>query len=221
MTPPFSAHLNRWAARIDARTVRERALMFITLMVVIYAFAATVVFAPLQKEHSDLRQLVVDRSAETESLNTKLQNDVTQQSGKKLAITTRLKELQQQLGVLESSGVKLNKQTVPPKEMIRLVTQLLRANPKLRWIEMESLKPTLMDEKPVAEFANESAIFKHGMRVRFSGEYRDIVEYLRALEALPWTMFWGELVLEVDQPPRSTVSVVIYTLSSHDAWIGG
>lgn len=221
MTTALRTRLHHWADVVNARTVRERALLFLTLMVVVYGFAVTVVFAPLQKEHSRLRQIVEDRSAEVAALNAQLQNDATRQSSEILARTVRLDELKTQLREIERSGAKLNKQLVPPKEMIRLVTQLLNGNPRLRWIEMESLKPTVMTESQAAELADGAVIYKHGMRVRFSGEYRDIVEYLRTLEALPWTLFWGDVALEVDQPPRSTVSVLIYTLSTQDTWIGG
>lgn len=221
MTAALRIRLHQWADAVNARTVRERALLFLTLMVVVYGFAVTVVFAPLQQEHRRLRQLVEDRSAEVAALNAQLQNDATRQSGEILARTARLDELKTELREIERSGAKLNKQLVPPKEMIRLVTQLLNGNPRLRWIEMESLKPSVVTESQTAESPGGGTIYKHGMRVRFSGEYRDIVEYLRTLEALPWTLFWGDVALEVDQPPRSTVSVVIYTLSTQDAWIGG
>lgn len=221
MNSVLRTRVNAWATFVNARTVRERALMFLTLMAVVYAFAVAVIFAPLQREQNGLRQTVLDRSAEIEALNTKLQQDLARQGSDKLAQTARLDELQKQLHALETSSPKQKRQMVPPKEMVRLVTQLLQANPKLRWIEMESLKPAPMEGDHGVAGAERSVIYKHGLRMRFSGEYRDIVDYLRTLEALPWAIFWGEIALEVDAPPRSTVSVVIYTLSAHETWIGG
>jgi MSHA biogenesis protein MshJ len=58
------------------------------------------------------------------------------------------------------------------------------------------------------------------MRVELKGRYFDIVEYLKALEGLPWKVFWGEVSLESDKYPISKVSLVIYTLSRYPGWIG-
>lgn len=221
MITELKTRLNTWATFVDARTVRERALMFLTLVVVVYVFAAAVVFAPLQREQEELRQIYNDRSAQVAALNTKLQQDLDRQGSEKLANIARLDELQKQLQALEKAGQKLKRQMVPPKEMVRMVSQLLQANPRLRWLGMESLQPTRIEGNSATADAERGVIYKHGLRMQFSGEFRDIVEYLRTLEALPWAIFWGDMSLDVDTPPRSTVTVVIYTLSAQEPWIGG
>nr|NIO43188.1 hypothetical protein [Burkholderiales bacterium] len=54
----------------------------------------------------------------------------------------------------------------------------------------------------------------------FTGRYLDIVDYLKTLEALPWKMFWGEAKLETEKYPRSRFTLVVYTLSLREGWIG-
>jgi len=63
-------------------------------------------------------------------------------------------------------------------------------------------------------------MYKHGLRIQLSGQYPDILRYLGALEALPWKVFWGEVQLQTEKYPVSRVTLVIYTLSLDEAWIG-
>jgi len=65
-----------------------------------------------------------------------------------------------------------------------------------------------------------TALYRHGMRATFEGAYLDILDYLRALEALPWRFLWGEVSLEVPRYPIARVTLTVYSLSLDDAWIG-
>jgi MSHA biogenesis protein MshJ len=63
-------------------------------------------------------------------------------------------------------------------------------------------------------------VYKHGMNIEVTGGYLDILHYLKSLEALPWKVFWGKVSLKTENHPDSRVSLLIYTLSTHEAWIG-
>ena len=63
-------------------------------------------------------------------------------------------------------------------------------------------------------------VYKHGMRVELRGGYMDILRYLKSLEALPWKVFWGQAVLKTEKYPDSRLDLLIYTLSTHEGWIG-
>jgi MSHA biogenesis protein MshJ len=58
------------------------------------------------------------------------------------------------------------------------------------------------------------------MNIEIKGGYLDILRYLKSLEALPWKVFWGKVTLKTEKYPDSRASVLIYTLSTREAWIG-
>jgi MSHA biogenesis protein MshJ len=46
------------------------------------------------------------------------------------------------------------------------------------------------------------------------------VRYLQALEGLDWQVLWDEVHLEAEAYPVSRLTVVIYTLSTEQVWLG-
>jgi hypothetical protein len=47
-----------------------------------------------------------------------------------------------------------------------------------------------------------------------------VTAYLEALEALPYGFFWDRVSLDATQFPKITGSLVVYTVSLRQEWIG-
>jgi len=62
--------------------------------------------------------------------------------------------------------------------------------------------------------------YRHGIRIRFAGSYLATIAYLQALEAMPWGFFWDRVELETRDFPRVEGSIVVYTVSLEEGWIG-
>lgn len=210
----------QWAERIDERSLRERGLLFLSVMVAIYVAASSLLFAPLHKEQVLLEQQLKDKRAEVDVFNTKIQGYVAQAGQGEKDQRARLQALQAQLRGLDNSVGQMNKRLVPPKEMAHLVEEVLRSHRELQLLKIESLPANPLTDKVASKELGEGTIYKHGMRIQFRGGYGDIVRYLRELESLPWRMYWGEISLVSDQYPQSTVTLTLYTLSLDEAWIG-
>ena len=61
--------------------------------------------------------------------------------------------------------------------------------------------------------------YRHGFRIRFVGSYLKTIDYLHALEALPWRFFWDAVEIDVKDHPEAEGSIVVYTLSLDRSWI--
>ena len=70
------------------------------------------------------------------------------------------------------------------------------------------------------EEAEQLGIYRHGLQIEFKGSYLSTLEYLKALDALPWNFYWDVLELNVDKYPVSTIVITVHTLSFHEGWIG-
>lgn len=62
-------------------------------------------------------------------------------------------------------------------------------------------------------------VYKHGVELVIEGNYADLYAWLEQLEAAPQKMLWGEVRLQVEEHPRTVLSLTVFTLSSDKAWL--
>jgi MSHA biogenesis protein MshJ len=207
-----------FANRIDAMSLRERALIFITLLVALYFLAVNVLFGPLNAERDRLQQQVSQKRQETQALELQVQALVGTGEHPDAAKRKKLEALREGLKTMDTDLVRVTAGLVPPKEMTRLIEQMLLKNRGLQVMRVESIPATPLLEGGAG--VTGTMVYKHGMHVEVKGGYLEILRYLKSLEALPWKVFWGKATLKTEKYPDSRVSLVIYTLSTHEAWIG-
>lgn len=63
------------------------------------------------------------------------------------------------------------------------------------------------------------AVYKHGVEIVVQGGYLDMVRYMAELEAMPWQLFWGQAKLNVDEYPKATLTLTLFTLSLDKTWL--
>ena len=219
---PFSqlkTQMKSFADRIDAMSIRERGLIFITVMVVLYVFACKVLFGPVHLEKDRLQKLVDQKHEETKLLELQIQGMLGGGSqDPDAAKRERLAAIEQSLKNIDTALSQVTSGLVPPKEMARMVEQMLLKNRGLQVIKVESLPAApLLEGAPAA---SGPMVYKHGMRIELKGSYLDILRYLKSLETMPWKVFWGQATLDAEKSPVSKLNLLIYTLSTHEAWIG-
>jgi MSHA biogenesis protein MshJ len=219
MDAAIKLQLKKIAERIDEMLLRERAMLFIVVMGVLYAFASMVFFAPLQVEQARLGKELKSKRDQMQVFDKQIQA-IVEENSKGGGQRSRVSILREKLGSLDASLTGITQGLVPPKEMARLVEQVLKRNRALEVIRVENLPPApLLDAKDGIK-TTQQIVYKHGLRIQFKGRYTDIVNYLRALESLPWKVFWGEISLQTEAYPFSTITLVVYTLSLQQGWIG-
>ncbi len=245
MTSGWRQSVKRYADRIDALSLRERALVFVGILVVPIVIAVNFLFMPLRNEQLRLEQQIASRLHQARELDA--------QGNALLALRTdhpdaaaqaQIALLKQQLRTNRGTLSIITHGLVGPKQMARLVHEVLAKNGALQLVSIENLPPLPLGGSGIASQAKAAApgpaaaqppaspgaslagaatgpvLYLHGMRVVLKGRYVDIVRYLQALQALRWKMFWGRLDLKVQHYPVSEVTLVIYTLGFNRAWIG-
>ncbi len=218
----------RWAGRIDALTLRERVSVFLVVVAVsVFAFQHWVL-DPLGDRRTALdRDLAaaLERSrglqAAFEALGRQFAGDPNGE------LRVRLERLEAELRGLEA---RLGRETVglvDPRQMRRLVRDVLAAHENVELLELASLarQPLRREGRGAggdkgAQGQARPVFYRHGLRLRVRGRYLDLARYLLALEALPWRVYWERLVLDADDAPRVVLEVQLGTLSRQPAWIG-
>lgn len=218
--------------RVDAFSLRERALMFISILVVLYLVAANLVFAPLATEQERLRKQLANTRDQIQLQERQIQIIAGDDTADGQSRQARVTALRDQLRSTDEALARATTGLVPSREMARLVERMLAKNPRLVLTKVESLPPSPLFANAVqgdsvavgvgtasTATAAVSGVYKHGMRIELSGRYLDILRYLKALEELPWKIFWAEIALETDAYPTSRLTLLIHTLSFQEGWI--
>jgi MSHA biogenesis protein MshJ len=208
------------AARIDALSLRERAILFVTLLAVLFLIADNLVFPGVRAEHRRLSAEVgakVEQMRAMNSAHAALAVEAAEDPA--AAHARRVAALEARLAAVEGPATELVASLVSPQEMPRLVRQMLARNRGLTVVKVENLPAAPLTAQPAGAAAAPAAVYKHGMRIELRGQYLDMIRYLQDLEGMSWKVLWGEARLDSDGSV-STLSLLFYTLSLDKAWIG-
>jgi len=63
-------------------------------------------------------------------------------------------------------------------------------------------------------------LFRHGIKIKLSGRYFQLRDYLKQLEDMPWQFFWHSFDYNVVEYPNSELEIEIYSLSTNQEFIG-
>jgi MSHA biogenesis protein MshJ len=226
--------LKRAQEWLNQRPPRERGAIIAAGLAVVAYILYMFLLAPQNGEQNRLREKAQELQQQTDLLRKQV-SEIQQSYGQTVDASgqARLEALRAQLKATDPALAEVARALVSPKEMASLVEQALRQNRALEVVSIENLPATPLTESlpapadaagtgtPAPEAAAaEGGFYKHGMAIEVRGRYTDIVSYLRALENLPWKVFWGQVTLVAEDYPKSRVRLVVYTLSLDPKWIG-
>ena len=225
----------RLEAKIDAMSLRERAMAFAIAALGLVTLINTVMLDPLLRLQKQYSQQVTQDQQQIAALQAEIQLRVASHAMDPDAQNkVRLQNLKQQSAALRGDLMGMQKGLVSPDKMAALLEDLLRKNGKLHLMSLKTLPVTLLtepvepadqpsakkvvsnatDDKPAGE-----AVYKHGVEIVVQGSYLDMLGYLAELEAMPWQLFWAKAKLKADTYPSSTLTLTLFTLSLDKRWL--
>lgn len=215
----MKAFLKRYADRVDNATLRERALIFICLALVLVFLVNAVLIDPLRArqkalgaESEKLQQELVGLQAGLQGMLKGGSQDIDS------ANRARQAAAREALARANSRLAQEQRRFTPSDRMRGVLAEMLERNKRLTLVDLKTL--------PVAPLATASAtpggnpgLFRHGIELTVSGRYADLYEYLRMLERLPTQLYWGNAELAVTEYPSVTLKLTLYTVSFDRAWL--
>ncbi len=214
----------RWSQlleRIDALELRERALLFITVLFGFGMLWQQLLLGPMEMEQKQMLARIDKLHQEVDTLDREHQAIIARANLDPDAENrTLLARYQGRDAELEGRILESVAGLIEPRQMARVVEQVLEGRRNLTLVSARSLPATPLLELPEEESVEGEGIFRHGLRLRLEGDYLAALDYLRALEALPWALKWDAVEVEMQQYPRALITITVYTLSLEEDWLG-
>jgi MSHA biogenesis protein MshJ len=159
------------------------------------------------------------------------------------SLKTQQSSLENELGQLDQSEA-LDPDAAARRQLDRLDAEIAGVDEKLRLNTLQILTPDqarsvlrdvidniqgirflgIRTEPPVTlvNTAPEDlpTLFRHGLVIDLEGEYLSMLDYTRALEALPWSFYWLGLEVDAYEPGPRRFRLHLYTVSLRKEWIG-
>jgi MSHA biogenesis protein MshJ len=228
----------RIANKIDALSLRDRAILFLIISALAVMFVNTLVLDPQFAKQKLLSEKI--KRDETQISNYRLESEQLQlavQFDPDSATKNRLLELTALLQSADLDVAKLQKNLVKPEQMDHLLEGILKRSKGLQLISMESLpvsnlmakaeskiessassNPQSIPEQS-ASTAFEHGVYKHEVELVLEGKYLDMLAYMQALESMPQQLYWSESEMQVLDYPKARLRLRLFTLSLDKSWL--
>jgi MSHA biogenesis protein MshJ len=240
--------LQQWiklSTKLDAMTLRERAMVFAAVVAAVLFLLYTVSVEPLLNKQKTLRLQVKQQQNQIGGIDSEIaamaQGFVVDPDA---ATREKLKAVRHEIDTTSEGLMAVQKGLVAPDKIAPLLDHLLRGNGKLKLMSMKTLPVAGLNEAMQPSVAAPAAgagvaavaagatgqpaapqpkprelLYRHGVEIVLQGSYVDMVSYMEALESLPVQLFWGKAKLDAQQYPNSRLTLTLYTLSLDQKWM--
>ena len=221
--------LEKYADSIDAMALRERALFFGAVALVLMTLLQVFLLNPVLARRNQLSAQIAQQEDETKAIQAQIQSLVKPAALDQDELNReKLKSLRAQTEQLDRQFEQQQKQFVTPGEMVAMLESMIGKNAKLQLVSLRNLPSTSVSAgagiqrgaaggRARTDGARE--VFRHTVELSIKGSYFDLLDYLTTLERLPQRVFWDGLELNVAQYPQSVLKLTIYTLSPEKSWL--
>jgi MSHA biogenesis protein MshJ len=213
----ITTKLTSLQASVDKLSLRERLLVFATVLMVFGSVWYLGLMEPLTQRATNSRTEIESLQARIETANRSLEDQVLQISGSGTEYQDRFTSVQRRIDAINESLGDYASELIDPAEMARVMEGVLKEQSRLRLIRIRNLRPEALSASADSRTAT---FYKHGLQIEFEGSYQACLDYLQEIENLPWRFYWQVLELEVLEYPRNRVRLEVSTLSLDEEWIG-
>jgi MSHA biogenesis protein MshJ len=214
--------VERLRLRIDARSLRERAMLFTGAAALLVYAASYTVLNPMFARQAALRAHI----AQQQNLSAGIDAEITQKvllhaADPDAPVLARIAAARREGATLAAQMRDKRSSLVAPEDMAPLLESLLKVNGKLKLDSLVTVPQVSPPSSPSAPAGAAAAplFYRHGVQLTVSGSYPDMVAYMEALEAMPTRVFWGGAKLDAAAYPQASLSLTVYTLSLDPAWM--
>lgn len=207
-------------ARMDTLALRERILLFLTLVFVLFIIWNGLLLSPVNAEKkristemAGLQQQTATAQQQIQSITAGVVVDPNKENREReAALKKELAALDENIGHL----------AIGATELTKVLSEMLTKEPELKLVRIRNLASTPL-EVAVAQGTAGGAgtmYYRHGLVIELEGGYFSALRYLKALEGLPWQLSWSSLDYKVKEYPVAHITLTIHTLGLTEGAVG-
>lgn len=210
--------LRQVAGRINALSLRERMLLVLACLAVIFLLWDSFLMNPIRQRQATVQaelEQVRDRLAQ---LTTSIQTMATRpDSDRNRELLARQRALEDEVAQLEQRLEAQFAGAVSPRNAVMVLAGLLEGQPGLTVTALENLPPQPLDS---ADGSPVAGLYVHRIRVSVEGDHASLRSYLDRIPGLPSGVFLESMHLSVPAWPTNRIELMFYSLTLDDSWLG-
>jgi MSHA biogenesis protein MshJ len=225
--------------KIDALTLRERVVIFAMVAILLIVLMNAMLIDPQFAKQKRLSSQVQAEQEKISLIQTEIRQAVRAQSDPDAAGRERLKALRHEAGQMQTALLDMQKGLVSPDKMTVLLEDIMRRDGRLRMLSLKTLPVSTLaasisadgntvDKTAAAASAAKNkadgasatgSVYTHGVEIVVQGGYLEMLDYVTRLENMPWQLFWGKAKLNVEEYPKASLTLTLFTLSLDKKWL--
>ena len=226
--------------KIDALSLRERALTFAAFAALLIFLFYSLVLNPLYAKQTASLARMSQQQNQIAGINLEMTQKmqayaIDPDALSKLSLQ-KIKLETEQLG----SALRITqKGLVAPDKIVFLLENILKSHGKLHLVSLKTLPASgvsdaallnaehgadakaqaLVPSTATAPVKPPELLYRHGVEIVVQGSYPDMERYMAALETMPAQLFWGRAKLSVIEYPIAKLTLTLYTVSLDNKWM--
>ena len=218
-----------------AITPREQYMVLITGLVAIIFIIHTFFIDDNASKIDQFEKQIIQMSKANRSANssiTLLEDGLSKDPNS--ALNKQISQYKERLKKVDVNLLQLTSDLINPIQMRHALLQLLKTQ---KGISLQSFQVipaqaiTLASSKPAVKSKDISTaeadlnqeklvLYRHSIKIKLSGSYFQLRDYLTQLESLSWKFFWKEFNYQLKEYPVSELEIEMYSLSTKREFIG-
>jgi MSHA biogenesis protein MshJ len=203
--------------RFDALSFRERIAIVAAIVIGLLLAVEALAWAPARKRLDAAEAQIASLDSQRAVLQQQLDAlDQEEALDPDAAVKRQLRSFDQQVGTLDAKLAGQKLQILDPVQA-RPVLDALIANVRgLRMVSLHTVPPTQL---VTTEGADLPPLYRHGLVIELEGDYLPLLDYVQAVEKLPWGLYWYSLDMKAEQPGARKFRLELFTISLRKEWI--
>ena len=214
----LKARIDKLSERINGLNLRERALLLLAVLAVIFLIWDVVLMNPVRERQEHVRADLEQVRNQVSELSTGIQQLATARaSDPNIELRARIESLEAETDALEDRLASSYGDIAEPRQALDTLSGLLSDRPGLDLVTLEN-RPvqTLGDDQgnPVP------GVFVHRIRVVVETDHDGVRDYLALISGLPSGIFLESMRLDVPDWPTNRVELMLFSLTLDENWLG-
>lgn len=207
---------------INQKSLRERVIILLVAVVLVYGVCDLLFFAGLQDARAKKSQLLSTLVSTNEQKQLQINNITVAKKNTGQSQTRQRELLQQKLQGIDAELSSAASGFIPADLMPQMLEQMLGSQDKLQLLAMENIPAVELTSRleDNADKSAKAALFRHGVKLELQGSYMSALRYLQTLESLSWRFDWHALDFEIAEYPAGKLTLEVFTYSTEKQWLG-